>query len=248
MRSLQKYGVGMLVSLALLAGCSPRRLAVASTAEQSSTAVTVPSGGQDGVSNGGTVEQEAASAGVDTEESASSVKEALPEKEAGAGFNFAAPVTGDDSPQVEWTGTDDTAALYIYDSEAGQYREERFKRPEKATLLQLAAAVSERMGYTMKCGDNPAQIRSVRQEKGMVIVDFKADFIPKLGLRDGDVSPWLNSIARTLLENHNGAEAVGFTSDGGQFSVADVTLEADGYGRYDPPELYANADTDAGDF
>ena len=50
---------------------------------------------------------------------------------------------------------------------------------------------------------------------------------------------FLNSIAMTICQAA-GYSPVGFTLDGGkQFKTEFVTLNDDGYGHYDPPELYA---------
>ena len=74
----------------------------------------------------------------------------------------------------------------------------------------------------------------------MAIVDFYdlTDEFYNYMNPDGACEVLLNSIAATLMNcaDYN----VGFTMNGGEkFSVGNVTLEGDGYGRYIPPELYS---------
>lgn len=82
-------------------------------------------------------------------------------------------------------------------------------------------------------------VSSVRVEKGFVIVDLSltpdSSAAKALGNRTA-VETMLNTIAATCQEN--GAAGTGFLLGGGQFSLGGVTLENDGYGRYEPAEVY----------
>lgn len=143
---------------------------------------------------------------------------------------------GDDSPLVDWTTPEGTVIYYVYSPSALQFTGYRASRPESATLLQLALSAGYMSGYDFE--QNPLPVKAVRREKSMVIVDFDGAFISELEQDAGTVL--LSSLARTFIENEANTYDVGFTVDGGQQLRTDwITLEGDGYGRYECPPLYS---------
>lgn len=153
---------------------------------------------------------------------------------------FPDPIPGDQSPAVEWNDpySPGQAIRLVWDDPAQQFRGYLTPRPQEATLLQLALFTQYPMGHDPEQG--PLLIRSVRQEKSMVVVDLDQEAFLQLY---GDAPQWgegaLASLGRTLLSNHRGMDSIGFTMDGGQFRTSYLTLEGDGYGRYEVPPLYS---------
>lgn len=143
----------------------------------------------------------------------------------------------DNSQKVEWKNGG-VAMIYIYEPyecryEIFEYRAENIT----ATVNQLAKAVIERMNSYIEPGSFGV---SVRVEKSMAIVDFcdvSGNFWNELN-DEKTCAELLNSVAATFI-NSAGFEYIGFTAEGGgQFKTASVTLDGDGYGRFEPAELY----------
>ncbi|MBR3611323.1 MAG: membrane lipoprotein lipid attachment site-containing protein [Oscillospiraceae bacterium] len=144
----------------------------------------------------------------------------------------------DDSAKVEWGKN--YPRIYIYDSLQCKYEVFEYRIEEvSATLNQLVAATIDRMNYNRPQAES-FKI-SVSYQKSMAVVDFydtTEDFWSYMDF-DKRCEQMLGSIAMTLMESA-GFENVGFTAEGGgQFKTKCIELEADGFGKYVPQELYA---------
>ena len=143
----------------------------------------------------------------------------------------------DDSEPVWWVNN--YPMIYIYEPyqckyEVFEYRAEN----SKATLNQLVNETVNRLNSYI---DKESFKVSVSVHKNMAVVDFydTTDGFWGYLLDEKQHDEFLNSIAMTISQSA-GYWPVGFTLDGGkQFKTDFVTLEDDGYGGYDPPELYA---------
>lgn len=155
-------------------------------------------------------------------------------------WDFPQPIDGDQSPQVAWLDSygPGRAIILAWDEQAQQFKGHLTPRPQEATLLQLALFGGCPLGHDPVA--SPLPIRSIRQQKGFVTVDLDREaFLAQYGDSAQAGERVLSSLGRTLLSNHRGMEHIGFTMDGGQFVTSYLTLEGDGYGRYDIPPLYS---------
>ena len=143
----------------------------------------------------------------------------------------------DDSEPVWWVNN--YPMIYIYEPyqckyEVFEYRAEN----SKATLNQLVNETVNRLNSYI---DKESFKVSVSVHKNMAVVDFydTTDGFWGYLMDEKQHDEFLNSIAMTISQSA-GYWPIGFTLDGGkQFKTDFVTLEDDGYGGYDPPELYA---------
>lgn len=156
-------------------------------------------------------------------------------------LQFAPPMEGDASPQVNWSPAavrEGKALLYIYNDEKSVFEGYGVARPEKATLFQLCQTAGLFLGYGQD-GGTPFGLNQVRQEKSMAVIDMDGDFLARYEQNGLSVPALLHSLSRTVLENHADCDSIGFTRDGGaQFSAGGITLPADGYGYFEPLPLY----------
>ena len=107
----------------------------------------------------------------------------------------------------------------------------------KATLNQL---VNETIKHINGINTDGFKV-SVSVHKSMAVVDFyDINFgLSRFLWNEKEQDKLLNSIAMTLIKSA-GYYDVGFTLYGGkQFRTNFIELENDGYGRYEPPQLYA---------
>lgn len=141
-----------------------------------------------------------------------------------------------------------TEALYLPEGLAGEklricvYNSAR----QGYTLTRYPAAGDETTGQLARTAlaslypeGEGIGLAGVRVERGFAVLDLTLtpDSSAARALTEPEgVRALLNTLARTLLEN--GFYQVGFTLDGAGFSLGGVTLEDDGWGRYDPEPLY----------
>ena len=129
--------------------------------------------------------------------------------------------------------------IYIYEPYQCKYEVFEYKvEDSKATLNQLVNETVNRLNSSV---DKESFKVSVSVHKNMAVVDFydTTDAFWNYLYNEKNHDEFLNSIAMTLSQSA-GYSPVGFTLDGGkQFKTEFVTLNDDGYGHYDPPELYA---------
>lgn len=125
--------------------------------------------------------------------------------------------------------------ICVYDSARQGYTLTRYPAAGDETTGQLARTALASL-YPEGEGIGLA---GVRVERGFAVLDLTLtpDSPAARALTEPEaVHALLNTLARTLLEN--GFYQVGFTLDGAGFSLGGVTLEDDGWGRYDPEPLY----------
>ncbi len=143
----------------------------------------------------------------------------------------------DDSEPVEWVNN--YPMIYIYEPYQCKYEVFEYKvEDSKATLNQLVNETANRLNSYI---DKESFKVSVSVHKNMAVVDFydTTDGFWGYLMDEKQHNEFLNSIAMTISQSA-GYWPVGFTLDGGkQFKTNFVTLNDDGYGHYDPPELYA---------
>ena len=143
----------------------------------------------------------------------------------------------DDSEEVFWVNK--YPMIYIYEPYQCKYEVFEYKvEDSKATLNQLVYETVNRLNSYI---DKESFKVSVSVHKNMAVVDFydTTDGFWGYLMDEKQHNEFLNSIAMTISQSA-GYWPVGFTLDGGkQFKTDFVTLEDDGYGGYDPPELYA---------
>ena len=143
----------------------------------------------------------------------------------------------DDSEEVFWVNK--YPMIYIYEPYQCKYEVFEYKvEYSKATLNQLVYETVNRLNSYI---DKESFKVSVSVHKNMAVVDFydTTDGFWGYLMDEKQHNEFLNSIAMTISQSA-GYWPVGFTLDGGkQFKTDFVTLEDDGYGGYDPPELYA---------
>ncbi len=125
----------------------------------------------------------------------------------------------------------------IYDAEKRMYGITEYpESEEKVAFDRLVKLVMKHLDSSV---DLESLGVSVRTEKNMAIVDFGNSEALAQFISDGPAcEELLNSVAMTVA--HNIGYTVGFTMDGGKQFASFVTLDADGYGYYIPPELYGD--------
>ena len=143
----------------------------------------------------------------------------------------------DDSEEVFWVNK--YPMIYIYEPYQCKYEVFEYKvEDSKATLNQLVNETVNRLNSYI---DKESFKVSVSVHKNMAVVDFydtTDDFWGYL-MDEKQHNEFLNSIAMTISQSA-GYWPVGFTLDGGkQFKTEFVTLNDDGYGSFEPVELYA---------
>ncbi len=124
----------------------------------------------------------------------------------------------------------------VYDPKQQGYMVHYYDRTEQDTVGQLAQTT---LGYLYQPEDG-IQVASVQVEKNFGIIDLSltSDSAAAQALTDQTaVEALLNSIGCTALKN--GLSNVGFLLNGQGFSLGGITLEDDGYGRYQPADLYS---------
>ena len=143
----------------------------------------------------------------------------------------------DDSEEVFWVNK--YPMIYIYEPYQCKYEVFEYKvEDSKATLNQLVNETVNRLNSYI---DRESFKVSVSVHKNMAVVDFydTTDGFWGYLMDEKQHNEFLNSIAMTISQSA-GYWPVGFTLDRGkQFKTDFITLEDDGYGHYDPPELYA---------
>lgn len=125
--------------------------------------------------------------------------------------------------------------ICVFDSARQGYTLTRYPAAGDETTGQLARTALSSL-YPEGEG---ISLAGVRVERGFAVLDLTLtpDSPAARALTEPEeVHALLNTLARTLLEN--GFYQVGFTLDGAGFSLGGVTLEDDGWGRYDPEPLY----------
>lgn len=125
--------------------------------------------------------------------------------------------------------------ICVYDSARQGYTLTRYPAAGGETAGQLARTALAAL-YPQGEG---IDLAGVRVEKDFAVLDLALapDSPAARSLTEPEaVSALLNTLACTLREN--GFYQVGFTLDGAGFSLGGVTLEDDGWGRYDPEPLY----------
>lgn len=128
--------------------------------------------------------------------------------------------------------------IYIYEPYQCKYEVFEYKvEDSKATLNQLVNKTVNRLNSYI---DKESFKVSVSVHKNMAVVDFydtTDDFWGYL-MNEKQHNEFLNSIAMTIAKA--AGYDPGFTLNGGkQFKTNFITLEDDGYGRFEPVELYA---------
>lgn len=143
----------------------------------------------------------------------------------------------DDSEEVFWVNK--FPMIYIYEPYQCKYEVFEYKvEDSKATLNQLVNETVNRLNSYI---DKESFKVSVSVHKNMAVVDFydTTDGFWGYLMDEKQHNEFLNSIAMTISQSA-GYWPVGFTLDRGkQFKTDFITLEDDGYGHYDPQELYA---------
>lgn len=128
--------------------------------------------------------------------------------------------------------------ICVYDPYQSKYEVFEYQvENSKATLNQLVNETIKHLNGISKEGFKV----SVSVHKSMAVVDFHdINFgLSRFLWNEKEQDKLLNSIAMTLIKSA-GYYDVGFTLYGGkQFRTNFIELENDGYGRYEPPQLYA---------
>ena len=142
-----------------------------------------------------------------------------------------------DSEKVFWVNK--YPMIYIYEPYQCKYEVFEYKvENSEATLNQLINETASRLNSYV---DKESFKVSVSVHKNMAVVDFydTTDAFWNYLSDEKNHNEFLNSIAMTI-SNAAGYDP-GFTLDGGkQFKTDFVTLNDDGYGIFEPVELYAN--------
>lgn len=144
------------------------------------------------------------------------------------------------APPVEWADPEKKPTIYLYDNRQGGFYGISYPgitgEVSLDGLVRFTAMALNEYAYCSEEIDF-----SCRQKKNMAVVDVtvKGENAKRLLDDDYRCTEFLESIARTIIENHGPSTDVGFTMNGGaQFATASYELEADGWGRYIPQELY----------
>ena len=128
--------------------------------------------------------------------------------------------------------------IYIYEPYQCKYEVFEYKvENSKATLNQLVNETVNRLNSNI---DKESFKVSVSVHKNMAVVDFydTTDAFRNYLSNEKNHNEFLNSIAMTIAKA--AGYDPGFTLEGGkQFKTDFVTLEDDGYGWFEPVELYA---------
>ncbi len=123
----------------------------------------------------------------------------------------------------------------VYDTQRQGYTVHYYEVNPQDTLGQL---IRTAIGYLYQPEDG-LDLADVKIEKGFAIINLSLtpDSNAESSLTDQEsVEALLNSVAATVC--NNGLYEAGFLLNGGQFSLGGVTLEEDGYGHYEAPDLY----------
>ena len=142
----------------------------------------------------------------------------------------------DDSEEVFWVNK--YPMIYIYEPYQCKYEVFEYKvEDSKATLNQLVNETVSRLNSYI---DKESFKVSVSVHKNMAVVDFydTTDGFWGYLMDEKQHNEFLNSIAMTIYKA--AGYDPGFTLEGGkQFKTDFITLNDDGYGRFEPVELYA---------
>ena len=142
----------------------------------------------------------------------------------------------DDSEEVFWVNK--YPMIYIYEPYQCKYEVFEYKvEDSKATLNQLVYETVNRLNSYI---DKESFKVSVSVHKNMAVVDFydTTDGFWGYLMDEKQHNEFLNSIAMTIYQA--AGYDPGFTLEGGkQFKTNFITLEDDGYGRFEPVDLYA---------
>ena len=140
------------------------------------------------------------------------------------------------SEEVFWVN--EYPMIYIYEPYQCKYEVFEYRAEDsKATLNQLVGETVKRLNSSV---DKESFKVSVSVHKNMAVVDFydTTDAFWNYLSNEKNHNEFLNSIAMTIAKA--AGYDPGFTLNGGkQFKTDFVTLEDDGYGWFEPVELYA---------
>ncbi len=146
-----------------------------------------------------------------------------------SGLTLAPPAAGDSSPllqDVEYMQK--IVRLAFWQPKEQVYQVAALPMPQQGvSSLAVIQAVAGVLGVSL-------DVNAIARHKQMLVVDLPAATVNGPLADAEQEAVILNSIGMSLGINGND---VGFTMDGGQYRSANLTLENDGYGRYQPPDL-----------